>query len=189
MDVLNHVTVQNSSLISTKTPVDQVITEAIKNSTEAINNGSQNPSETNSVESRQEKYRRSERPVGNKRSLEQSKQVAVLNRGAMAVEKLAESSRKKARVTEGMLEVEGQKRLVDIFSMPGTDPETMARFRELAQNKELKRLEREMTAENDIQETNSLRENSDTATTNFNNNDVEQTQNQNNVMDVGTLID
>lgn len=189
VDAVDRLTTENSPLINCETPIEQVVTDAINASNDAINNGSKNHSESNSVDSRQEKYRRSERPIGNKRLLEQSKQIAVLNRGAMAVEQLAESSRKKARVAEGMLEVERQKGLVDLFSMSGTNPETLARFREVSQKKELKRLERELTIENNTQQTNAIRENSETVDTNDNDINDEPTQTQKNIMNVFTLID
>lgn len=83
-----------------------------------------------------------ERPMGNKRALEHSKQLVILSKGAKAIEEIAESSRKKAKVAEGLLEVQKQKSYIDLFSLPGTDPSKLQKFRELYQAKVLNDLEK-----------------------------------------------
>lgn len=86
------------------------------------------------------------RPIGNKRSLEATKQYHALGKGADGITKLAEASNKRNKVAEEMLSVEKQQSLIALFSMPGTNPELRSRFIELSQLKAIASLEKEVGA-------------------------------------------
>lgn len=64
-----------------------------------------------------------------------------ISKGAEAIEKMAESSRKRAKVAEELLKIDKQKSLMALFSMEGTDPSMKKQFLELAQQNALKELD------------------------------------------------
>lgn len=85
-----------------------------------------------------------ERPTGKKRALELSKQSMALHKGATAIDKLAEASCKRTKLAEEMLQVDKQRSLIQLFSMPDTNPLMKEKFMRLSQEKALDDLERQM---------------------------------------------
>lgn len=70
-----------------------------------------------------------------KRAIEHAKQVIELHKGAGAIEKMADASRKRAKVAEEMIDLDKQRSMIALFSMPGTDEDVRKEFMELAQMK------------------------------------------------------
>ena len=81
------------------------------------------------------------RPSGTKRSIDNAKQMLALHKGAEAIEKMAEASRKRTKIAQEMLELDKQKSMVALFSMPGTDEGIRKEFMRLAQMRALSELQ------------------------------------------------
>lgn len=80
------------------------------------------------------------RPAGTKRALENAKQMLALHKGAEAIEKMAEASRKRTKIAEQMLALDKQKSMVTLFSMPGTDEGMRMEFMRVTQMRALSEL-------------------------------------------------
>lgn len=87
---------------------------------------------------------KSTRPIGTKRALEISKQSIALNKGADAIDKLAEASCKRTKLAEEMLKIDKERALIELFSMPNANPQMKERFMLLKQQKALDELERQI---------------------------------------------
>lgn len=61
------------------------------------------------------------RPTRMKRAIDTAKQVIALHKGADVIEKMAEASRKHAKVAEQMLDLDRRKSMIALFSTLGTD--------------------------------------------------------------------
>lgn len=61
--------------------------------------------------------------------------------GAYGIEKLAEEANKRTKLSEKFLQVERQHSMVNLFSMPGTDPQMRTQFLQLTQQSALRDLE------------------------------------------------
>lgn len=86
------------------------------------------------------------RPIGNKRSIDLANHVAALHKGADAIDKMAEASRKRTKIAEEALSIDRQKSLISLFSMADTDPNIRRRFLRLSQLQALAELEKNCDA-------------------------------------------
>lgn len=83
------------------------------------------------------------RPIGKKRALEHSRQAAALHKGADAIERLAEASAKRTKLAADLLKVEEERSMIELFSMPDTNPDLKRQFMQLSQLKAIAKLQRE----------------------------------------------
>lgn len=90
---------------------------------------------------------KAKRPIGKKRALDNSTHAAALHKGANAIERLAQASAKRTKLAEDMLKVEEERSMIDLFSMPDTNPELKKKFMELSQLKALAKLQSQISTQ------------------------------------------
>lgn len=81
-------------------------------------------------------------PIGSETSLEMSRQVSALKKGAEAVKSIDEASRKRCNIAKEMLSIDKYRSMIALFSRPGTDESMKARFVYLTQMRALANLEK-----------------------------------------------
>lgn len=86
------------------------------------------------------------------RSLEMTRQMQALQRGAHGIKKLAEAAAKRTNIAEEILSVGRQQSMISLFSMPGTDKFLQERFIRLSQVKALSCFEEELKNLNTAEE-------------------------------------
>eukprot|EP00173_Palmaria_palmata_P000808 Plantae.Rhodophyta-Palmaria_palmata.ctg14079.p1 GENE.Plantae.Rhodophyta-Palmaria_palmata.ctg14079~~Plantae.Rhodophyta-Palmaria_palmata.ctg14079.p1 ORF type:complete len:321 (+),score=54.91 Plantae.Rhodophyta-Palmaria_palmata.ctg14079:28-963(+) len=78
-----------------------------------------------------------QRPRGTKRAKAKGTTNATLMRGAAGIEKLDDASNKRVKATEELVKVERMKAHMQLFSMPGSNPELQKKFVARMQEKAL----------------------------------------------------